>query len=256
MLEDVANTVGSEHWASAGMMFHETRMWVGMLKFNISDTPQTYTDVSVDMGPFCPNVRYRPAIAHDPKKEGGLVDKLVEVDKADEGGDDRNAVSEQIVANAIKEGTSGIRIHPKFKREEKANDNKILKTGSHDLLSLVGEYLRSRPTNHDLLTLIRQDPGNLQELERHEIYKANIKDLLSYLRQKGVNQNDIFKSGGLLTLLRKNLGDLPENGFLDDRRVPPNYEYLASNMSLLQPFNVISVLSPILASFLPLFLFY
>ena len=252
----MANAAGAEHWPSAGLMFHDTRMWVGMLKLVVSETLETYTDVSVNMGPFCPNIQYRPAVNQEHKKEGGLVDKVVEINKTDENEDDRKDVLEQLVEEGINEGGDGRRYNPKFKIEEKADENEIVKTGNHDLLSLLTEYFR-RQANHDL-TIIRQNPGNLQELERHEIFKSNVQHLLSFLREKGVNRNEILTGSDydLLTLLRQSLSDLTENASLEDGRVPPDYEQFASKMPLLSPLKIIFTLSVTLSFLFPLFLFY
>ena len=216
------------------------------------DTLETYTDVSVNMGPFCPNVQYRPALNQEHKKEVGLVDKVVKIDKTDESEDDRKDVLEQIVEEGINEGGDGRKYNPKFKFEEKAEENEIVKTGNHDLFFFLKEYLR-RPANHDLLTIIRQNLGNLQELERHEIFKSNVQHLLSFLREKGVNRDEILTGGDhdLLTLLRQSLDNLPENESLEDGRVPPDYEHFTSKMPLLSPLKLIFTLSVTLSFSFP-----
>ena len=191
MNDHVMNEEGAVWWASVGLMLHETRMWVGMLQANATvGTPDTYADVSVNMGPFCPSVLYyQPKVLEEARKVGGLVDQLVDDDgkkaspdakKDDGGGIGGGDVLERMVTQMLdgntremlRTGTSFKR--PKMKKKNK-NENEIEKTPiqhqpaqpqPHDLLSLIRQSISQAPTNHDLFRLLRQNLRNLQSRPR------------------------------------------------------------------------------------------
>ena len=269
--EHVLNEEGKEWWLSVGNMFHDTRMWVGMLKMNITvGPPETYTDVSVNLGPFCPNVYYyKPVVLEEVKKVGGLVDKLVEEDNMeDHRGDkkDDNELLEQMVQHLLDENRSELLLNTKPKREEKNDENPTEKAPTHDLLSLLRQSLGHTPNNHDLLALLRQNLGNspdvagdqnrhdllnlirqnmanMPEKQRDEILKTATRDLLPILTQIVANmpegeriENPDAGDHGLLALLRQRLGKKPDFQFLEDGQIPPDYDYEISRSSLPSPF--------------------
>ena len=227
-MESHPNTVnGSEWWASAGLMFHDTRMWVGQLKVvATTDVPQTYSDVSANMASFCPNMHrdyfYRPELVQRVARVRQRVDKLVgtgendgsqsEIRKNDNDSDD---MFQQIVTEVIERYREETRMNAKLKKETTSDDNEILKNETRDLLTLLMQTTRNVPVNHDLLSLLRENLGNMLELEGNEGLKTGSHDLL--------------------TLLRQNLGNPTEFEFLEDGRIRHDYEYLASTSSVFNP---------------------
>ena len=279
--EHVLNEEGKEWWLSAGNMFHDTRMWVGMVKLNITvGPPATYTDVSVNLGPFCPNAHYyKPEVLEEAKKVGGLIDKLVAEDNIEDhrgGKKDDDKLLEQMVAQLLDENRRELLLNTKPKREEKKDENQIEKAPTQDLLSLLRKSLGHAPTNHDLrailrqdvnrhdlLTLIRQNMANIPEEQRDEILKTPNRDLLFLLTQIIPNiphgeRNEHPDAGAhaLPALVRQRLRREPDVQWLEDGQIPPDYDYeISRSSSTRRPFLPFLTLSIIFCFILPHFFF-
>ena len=256
-------------------MFHDTRMWVGMVKLNITvGPPATYTDVSVNLGPFCPNAHYyKPEVLEEAKKVGGLIDKLVEEDNIEDhpsGKKDDDKLLEQMVAQLLDENRRELLLNTKPTGENKKDENQIEKAPSHDLLSLLRQSLGRAPTNHDLLAILRQDVvgdqnrhdllnlirqnmAHIPEKQREEILKTANRGLLSLLVQMMPNipqgkRNEYPNAFGqdLLALIRQRLCKEPDSQWLEDGQNPPDYDYDISRSSSIHrpllPFLILSVI--------------
>ena len=252
-------------------MFHDTRMWVGMVKLNITvGPPATYTDVSVNLGPFCPNAHYyKPEVLEEAKKVGGLIDKLVAEDNVEDhrgGKKDDDKLLEQMVAQLLDENRRELLLNTKPKREEKKDENQIEKAPTHDLLSLLRKSLGQTPTNHDLrailrqhvnrhdlLTLIRQNMANIPQEQREEILKTASRDLLALLTQMMPNipqgeRNEYPGAGAhdLLALVRQRLRRESDFQWLEDGQIPPDYDHEISRSSSIRrpflPFLTLSII--------------
>ncbi len=168
MEDHIQTTNGSQHYASVGLLFNDLRLWVGQYLFTaIRDdlTMSGYSDVSVNIGPYCPRVFYfKDDVIEQAERVSDIIDDIIGVhDKKEKarinrlldeivGAHDRNTSTtpkplitthKQSSANKIKPGKLGnvkkpdrgkLYVHKLMKAGGKSADlamNTIVKTGEY-----------------------------------------------------------------------------------------------------------------------------
>ena len=175
-----------------------------------------------------------------------------------------------MVTQLLDENRRELLLNTKPMGEEKKDENQIEKATTHDLLSLLRQYLGHAPTNHDLLAILRQDVvgdqnrhdllnlirqnmAHIPEKQRDEILKTANRGLLSLLVQMMPNvpqgeRNEYSDAGdhGPLALIRQRLRKEPDSQWLEDGQIPPDYDYDISRSSSIHrpllPFLTLSVI--------------
>ncbi len=187
---------GSQFWASVGLLFNEMRLWVGQYAFTaVTDLTSLYSDVSVNMGPYCPRVYYyKDDVIEEAERVSDIIDDIVGIYEKKEK-DRINRLLDEIVAASER----NISATPKPLRTTNKNSAIKLKLGK-------------------LSDIKKPEKG---ELYVHKMMKAERKSL-------DLAMNTIVKAGDHLGIRMKHMKSPAYRNALLDGRIPREYTYTAA----------------------------